>query len=193
MSCKSGKSGKDPSPVLVSNLHQVNPDKGQVQVEGYRKLRDGGEGMFYWRQTRQPLNDGGMYVASSVRNNGMWVRHVGKVIQSRHYGLPLGMDEDVSQRVQAMITAADRERIPEIFFSKGVYVLNTVTMGPGIHFRGEEGSILKKKARAKKFDRMFTTQGLRYYGKEDSPAIRFSNLVFDGSLDAQGPYQNYEL
>lgn len=83
-----------------------------------------------------------------------------------------------------------------LFIPKGIYILNSVVVYPGLTIYGEEGTVLKKAPSSTKFDRMFTTSvttKFSYNRMTDSKPLVIRKIMFDGNYENQGNYLNYEL
>lgn len=103
--------------------------------------------------------------------------------------------DDGKEDTQSFIRALDQMRkmgYTTLLIPKGVYEIGSIDIFPGIHMKGEDGTILKKIGYAGKWSRMLTTQNINLANYKNE-VIEISNLIFDGNVFNQGKFRNHEL
>ncbi len=105
------------------------------------------------------------------------------------------MKNNATDYIQESIDIAYTNKLDSVIFPEGTYFLKSIKIAPGITYCSFGNTVLKRLPNMAKFARMFDTESGKYLTLYNSePKItRFKNLKFDGNLDEQGPYRNYEL
>jgi hypothetical protein len=114
------------------------------------------------------------------------------VVNVRAYGASGDGKTDDTAAVQKAVDAAPTGGT--VRFPRGVYVVRSVNIRPGLTYRGEK-AVIKRPAAMPNWTRTFTTDrpGYIHSGDADSPLTTFEGLTFDGNRDQQAPFSRHAM
>ena len=100
---------------------------------------------------------------------------------------------DDTRAIQKAIDFVKGKGGGEVFFPTGTYSVTRVNIDDGITYQGEANSVITRPANQPTGITTFTNRWNVYTGATDSKPLIIKNLIFDGNIENQGPYEHYEL
>lgn len=176
-----------------------NPEDGEmVCVKGHTKVRDGGEGFFYFISDLVLADDDGIVVKPTniyEDKPGRWVRHIDGPINVNYYGIRSGITKagvSNSEIIQRIIDYAASNTPYEhnkrngseitqgntVFFPSGDYILDKpLILKSEIKILGEENTMFSP-AKGANFDYFFKMDAGRV-------ALSMENMIINGNNQAE--------
>jgi hypothetical protein len=113
----------------------------------------------------------------------------GRITDVRDFGARGDGRSDDTAAIESAIGAAAGAGPGVVHFPRGVYVVRTVRLRPGLTYVGPEATIL----RAERQGNWTRTLVASYSGDGPSAPLHVQGLTVDGNLRQQGPYRDGEL
>lgn len=114
-------------------------------------------------------------------------------IDIREFGAIPNDELDDTDAIIKAISYSYKTKGSKVKFAGGNYIISSIHIKHGVYIYSDDKSKLTRAKRMDKWSRMFTTYLNGTYINQKSNEIYFDGLTFDGNINHQGEYKNFEL